>query len=93
MECQCELLGTLLGAGEGQRQKPPQERSTPWLVPCEHGQHAAVGVEGSILSCERQNATSAAQLSSEVPWPLWPWSGEKEVLPSPAQPVFYFCGK
>lgn len=63
------------------------------LCQCEHGHHAVVGMEGSILSCERQNATSAGQLSSKVPWPLWPWSGEKEVLPSPAQPVFYFHGK
>lgn len=50
-ECQCDLLETLLGAGEGQRQKPPGEEEHCGTA-C-----ASVGMGSTLLWGQRAAAS------------------------------------
>lgn len=52
----CDLLETLLGAGERQRQKPPGEEEHCGTACASVGMGSTL-LMGSILLCERQKAT------------------------------------
>lgn len=76
-------VGNTVGCWRGAEAEAPRRRGALWhsLCQCGHGQHTALGTEGSSLLCERQKATWAVWLSQRFHAPYGHCLGRRRCCP------------